>query len=292
MVANPRVWAAVPLIHFDRLMGIVILERPMIDRMLDWEDFDLLRLAGRQVASYLAEARGQEALSDAKRFDEFNRRFAFIIHDIKNLVSQLTLVARNAERHADNPAFRADMVATLRNSVDKMNDLLARLSQHNRGRAEEPRTVSLRAIADAVASARRGAHALHVEGRTDVLATADPARLELALAHLVQNAIDASDPASPVTIHVEQNEREAVLSVIDRGHGMSDEFVRNRLFRPFASTKEGGFGIGAYEARTLVTTMGGRLEVTSREGIGSRFDIVLPVASASTGIEPRKRHAS
>jgi len=142
MVATPRVWAAVPLIHFERLVGIVVLERPLVDRMLDWEDFDLLRLAGRQVASYLAEARGQEELLDAKRFDEFNRRFAFIMHDIKNLVSQLTLVARNAERHADNPQFREDMVATLKNSVLKMNDLLARLSQHNRGRTDEPRPVA------------------------------------------------------------------------------------------------------------------------------------------------------
>src|SRR5690606_3473343 len=100
----------------DRLVGAVLLARPEIGRQLDWEDFDLLRIVGRQVASYLAEAQSQEALSEARRFDEFNRRFAFIMHDIKNLVSQLSLVARNAERHADNPEFRVDMVATLKNS--------------------------------------------------------------------------------------------------------------------------------------------------------------------------------
>ena len=292
MIGSSRVWAAVPLLHFGKLTGVVVLERPVVDRMLDWEDFDLLRLAGRQVASYLAEARGQEELLDAKRFDEFNRRFAFIMHDIKNLVSQLTLVARNAERHADNPKFRADMIATLNISVDKMNDLLARLSQHNRGRTDGPRTVSLRAIADAVAANKRGGHPIHVDGRSDVLALADPLRLEQALAHIVQNAIDASEPAVPVAIGIERGEGRATLTVTDRGAGMSAEFVRSRLFRPFSSTKEGGFGIGAYEARTLIGAMGGRLDVTSREGMGSRFMIILPEATEDVAAEGPRRIAS
>jgi signal transduction histidine kinase len=102
---------------------------PPVRRPLDWEDFDLFRTAGIQAASYLAEARTQEALANAQRFDEFNRRFAFIMHDIKNLVSQLSLIIRNAERHADKPEFREDMIATLQSSVKKMNDLLARLSR-------------------------------------------------------------------------------------------------------------------------------------------------------------------
>jgi len=277
IIAEPRAWAAVPLVHFRRLVGIVLLERPRFDRTLDWEDFDLLRVAGRQAASYLAEARGQEALSDARKFDEFNRRFAFIMHDIKNLVSQLSLVARNAERHADNPEFRADMVATLKASVGKMNDLLARLSQHNLGRAEEPRPIALKALAEAVAAPRRGSHAVAVEGRADVIARADPARLEQALAHLVQNAIDASPADRPVTIRIVQRDGAAAVEVIDRGMGMTPEFIRTRLFKPFSSTKTGGFGVGAYEARALITAMGGRLEVESREGGGSCFSIVLPM---------------
>ena len=128
MLADDHAWAGIPLIHHDRLVGLVLLAAPDYRRPLDWEDFDLLRTAGRQAASSLAEAHGQAALSNAQRFEEFNRRFAFILHDVKNLVSQLSLVARNAERHADNAEFRADMVATLKSSVGKMNDLLARLA--------------------------------------------------------------------------------------------------------------------------------------------------------------------
>jgi putative PEP-CTERM system histidine kinase len=278
IIAEPRAWAIVPLVHFDRLAGLVLLERPAINRTLDWEDFDLLRVVGRQVASYLAEAQGQETLSDVKRFDEFNRRFAFIMHDVKNLVSQLTLVTRNAERHADNPEFRADMIATLQNSTARMNDLLARLSQHNKGRAEDPRPVAAGALVEEVAAAKRSLHPIVVAGDMAQLVLADPQRLEQALSHLVQNAIDASPPAEPVTIMIGRQYGEATITVSDRGCGMSAAFIREKLFKPFASTKDGGFGIGAYEARALIAAMGGRIKVESREGNGSRFIVILPVA--------------
>jgi putative PEP-CTERM system histidine kinase len=272
----------IPLVHFGRLAGVVILERPPIARMLDWEDFDLLRVVGRQVASYLAEARGQEALSDAQRFDEFNRRFAFIMHDIKNLVSQLSLVTRNAERHADNPEFRADMIVTLKNSTARMNDLLARLSQHNKARPEEPRAVALQPIAEAIAKAKRAAHPVVVSGTSGLRLCADPARLEQALSHLVQNAIDASPPTEPVSINPRVAGDEVAIDVIDAGTGMSPAFIRERLFKPFISTKDGGFGIGAFEARALIAAMGGRIEVASREGKGSRFTIFLPSVTEVT----------
>ncbi len=277
MMEDPRVWVGVPLIHFERLAGLVLLERPVIDRTLDWEDFDLLRIVGRQVASYLAEAQGQEALSEARRFEEFNRRFAFIIHDIKNLVSQLSLVARNAERHADNPEFRADMIETLQFSVGRMNDLLARLSQHNKGRPEDPHPVAIEDLIERVARSKRPQHAIITGADATVVAMADPNRVEQILMHLVQNAIDASPSTEPIQIMLRSEAGKAVIEVMDRGSGMSPDFIRNKLFKPFLSTKEGGFGIGVYEARSLAQAMGGRLDVESREGEGSLFRLVLPL---------------
>lgn len=286
IIVEPRAWIIVPLVHFDRLAGLVLLEHPPIKRTLDWEDFDLLRVVGRQVASYLAEAQGQEVLSDVKRFDEFNRRFAFIMHDVKNLVSQLTLVTRNAERHADNPEFRADMIATLQNSTARMNDLLARLSQHNKGRAEEPRPVAAGALVEGVAAAKRASHPIVVGGDMAQLIIADPVRLEQALSHLVQNAIDASPATEPVTIQLGTRHNEVTIAVSDHGIGMSAAFMRENLFKPFASTKDGGFGIGAYEARAIIAAMGGRIEVNSREGDGSSFIIFLPIAHETQGFSP------
>jgi putative PEP-CTERM system histidine kinase len=277
MLGEPSAWILVPLIHFDRLVGAVLLEQPAIGRGLDWEDHDLLRLAGRQVASYLAEARGQEALSDARRFDEFNRRFAFIMHDVKNLVSQLSLLARNAERHADNPDFRADMIATLQSSVGKMNELLARLSQHHRSHPQEPAPHALKPLIEAIA----GPRGIKVQGRPDIMALVDPARFHQAFGHLIQNAVEASPNDEPVEIILSRRDHDAMIELIDHGHGMSAEFIRSRLFHAFASTKDGGFGIGAFEARSLVTAMGGRIEVESQEGEGSRFTILLPTPTIS-----------
>jgi putative PEP-CTERM system histidine kinase len=284
-------WAGVPLVHAGRLLGLVILAHPTFRRPLDWEDYDLFRAAGIQAASYIAEARGQQALADSRRFDEFNRRFAFILHDIKNLVSQLSLVARNAERHADNPEFRADMIATLQSSVKKMNDLLARLSPGAVRDGEPLRPVSLERIAAHIAAAKANHHPVHVDGEQGLWVKADPAALEQALAHLVQNAIEASPSGRAVSIRLAERGGEAIVEVIDHGQGMSADFVRSRLFQPFVSTKEHGFGIGAYEARALVTAMGGRLEVDSREGEGSVFSLIFPRAENASVPEPRRMRA-
>ncbi len=267
-----------PLIHGDRLVGLVLLEHPLVRRPLDWEDFDLFRTVGIQAATYLAEAHTQDSLADARRFDEFNRRFAFIIHDIKNLVSQLSLVVRNAERHADKPEFREDMIATLRSSVKKMNDLLARLHRgSNNVEAEPVRAVPVGQAVAAVAEVKRRVHPVEAEGDRALAAVADPVRLEQAIAHLVQNAIDASPDGAPIRIGWGRRGGEAAIEIVDRGEGMSADFIRTRLFQPFASTKENGFGVGAFEARSLIAAMGGRIEVNSLPGVGSRFTVFLPL---------------
>ncbi|MBK6801348.1 MAG: PEP-CTERM system histidine kinase PrsK [Novosphingobium sp.] len=281
LLADPRAWAIVPLLHFDRQVGIVVLARPAQPRRLDWEDFDLLRVAGRQLASYLAEHNGQQALAEAARFDDFNRRIAFVMHDIKNLASQLSLLARNAELHADNPAFRADMLVTLRNSADKLNAMLARLSRYGASAIEGLEPVRADHVAQAVVAqfALRHPVSLVESAPCEVAAQREP--LEQVLLHLVQNAVDASPGGAPVFVRVSVDGLNGCIEVVDSGEGMSPEFVRSRLFKPFVSTKQGGFGIGAYEARELVRAMQGRLDVESREGLGSRFEVRLPLAEAA-----------
>jgi putative PEP-CTERM system histidine kinase len=287
VVGNRALWLGVPLVHLDGLAGVIMLERTLAPRLLNWEDYDLLRTLGRQAASYIAESSTQIALDEAAKFDEFNRRFAFIMHDIKNLVSQLSLVARNAERHADNPAFRADMVKTLQSSVGKMNDLLARLAQRPGSRGDPNwHPVALSALLAQVVEVKRNAHApLTLEGAADESVIGqrvqgDAGQLEQLFLHLVQNAIDASAADAPIRLTVETTGDEMIVTVADQGKGMSPRFIRQDLFQPFRSTKPGGFGIGAYEAREIARAHGGRLDVVSREGEGSTFTVVLPLARA------------
>ncbi len=286
-----RAWAGVPLIHAGKLAGLVILEHPTFRRPLDWEDFDLFRAAGIQAASYIAEAKGQQALADGRRFDEFNRRFAFIMHDIKNLVSQLSLVARNTERHADNPEVRADMIATLKASVKKMNELLARLSPGAARETEPPRPIRIEPLVEGVLASKRRAHPVVSSGDAGLVASGDAAGLEQALAHLVQNAVDASAPGVPVELRCFESGGDVAIEIVDRGPGMAEEFVQTRLFQPFVSTKESGFGIGAYEARALIQAMGGRLDVESSVGEGTRFTIILPAAEAPSALPYERMRA-
>lgn len=281
LLAEPRAWALVPLLHFERLVGAVVLARPPHARPLDWEDFDLLRVAGQQLASYLAEHSGQAALAEAARFDDFHRRIAFVMHDIKNLASQMALLARNAEQHAENPEFRADMLVTLRNSADKLNALLARLSRYGAPAIASLTPVRADDVAQTVVEQLRVRHPVTLVEREPVEVSAERGPLEQVLLHLVQNAIDASAADAPVFVRVAIEALHGVIEVTDSGTGMSPEFVRSRLFKPFDSTKQGGFGIGAYEARELVRAMQGRLDVESREGLGTRFTVRLPRADAA-----------
>lgn len=294
LLAEERAWALVPLLHFGRLMGVVVLGRPSFARTLDWEDFDLLRVVGRQLASYLAEQASQQALLEAARFEDFNRRIAFVMHDIKNLASQLDLLAHNAIRHAENPAFRADMLVTLRNASERLGALLARLSRYSAGGsvAESPTVVEIQPLLERVAAGYPGAcividadEPLH--GSILAIAGAEP--LEQVLRHLVQNALDVSATGQDVVLRASVSDIEAVIEVLDFGCGMSPEFIRASLFKPFVSTKPGGFGIGAFEARELVRAMRGRLEVESREGLGSRFVVRLPLAGRDDRLQPFQR---
>lgn len=289
---DSRAWALVPLVHFDRLVGVVVLARPAVARRFDWEDFDLLRIVGRQSASYLAENAVQGALAEAGRFDDFHRRIAFVMHDIKNLASQLSLLARNAERHADKPAFRDDMLVTLRNSADKLNGLLARLSRYGGGVVEKIEEIPAAEVARAAVARFCGSANVVLVECHDCTTMANREALEQVLVHLIQNGIDASPEGAPVFVNLVAEGLHARFEVMDAGAGMSPEFIRTRLFKPFDSSKPGGFGIGAFEARELVRAMRGRLEVESREGLGSRFIFRLPLAAAGEFVGSIRKVAS
>jgi len=292
LLDDPRAWAIVPLIHYDRLVGAVVLSQPELTRKLDWEDFDLLRVVGQQLASYLAENATQEALAEASRFDDFHRRIAFVMHDIKNLASQFSLLARNAELHAEKKAFRDDMIVTLRSSSEKLNAMIARLSRYGSGGVDRIEDVAADQVARAVVARFAGNSQVVLAECRPLRAMASRHSLEQVLVHLVQNALDASANGHPVFLSLVAEGHTARFEVVDSGSGMSPEFVRTRLFKPFVSTKSGGFGIGAFEARELVRAMRGSLEVDSREGIGSRFVVRVPLQAEQAADPTRNQEVA
>ena len=201
------------------------------------------------------------------------------MHDIKNLASQFGLLARNAELHADNPEFRADMLVTLRSSADKLNVLMARLSRYGAGSGEALCAFDIGEVIRNVVKHFDGNPQVGISECRGGVAVGNREALEQALIHLVQNAVDASPPRSPVFIGQSSDGMHALIEIVDSGHGMSPDFIRSRLFKPFVSSKQGGFGIGAFESRELIRAMHGRLDVESREGLGTRFVARLPLSS-------------
>ncbi|MDA5193578.1 XrtA/PEP-CTERM system histidine kinase PrsK [Govanella unica] len=283
--ADDRVWLVVPLLHYrDELIGFVVLEEPRVPRSLNWEDRDILKTVARQIASYVAEQGSEKALAESRQFDEFNKKFAFIMHDIKNLASQLSLMVKNADRHAGNPEFQRDMILTVRDSVGKMNGLLTRL---NRLRDSDGKTalvsVNLADLLKKLVGDRPSDKlGLTFSGDTAlVFVKADVAQLETVFGHLLQNALEAVGDRGRVDLSLGVQDGWAVAVVADNGPGMEETFVRDELFKPFRTTKENGYGIGAFESRQIVRSFGGRLDVDSAVGKGTVMTVRLPLIDHS-----------
>jgi putative PEP-CTERM system histidine kinase len=280
--AMPNVWLIVPLLAGDELVGFVLLARPRVDIDLNWEILDLLKTAGKQAASYLAYARATEALLEARKFESFNRMSAFVVHDLKNLVAQLQLLLRNAERHHGNPDFQRDMLETVEHVVDRMNQLMMQL-RSGETPIERPRPVDLAAIVRRVELSRAaGRSGLEIEAPPGVVVYGHEDRLERVIGHLVQNAFDASGENPRIVVRVARQGDDAVVEVSDWGRGMAPDFVRDRLFKPFQTTKTGGMGIGAYESQQYVNELGGQILVASVPDQGTSVRVLLrPVTSSA-----------
>lgn len=275
----PRVWLLVPLVLEERLVGVVVLVHARARRAFDWEDIDLLRAAGSQVAGTLAQAADARRLAEARQFEGFNRLTAFLMHDLKNIAAQQSLLLQNAERHKRNPAFVDDMLATVANSVRRIGHLLEQLrggaAPAAQGRVQLAAVIE-RAIGECRAQSPQPEFAPPGE---ELWVRADTEQLATVLGHVIRNAQDAAKAHGHVTLRLERRAAHAAIEIEDDGPGMDEDFIRNRLFRPFFTTKASrGMGIGAYQAREYVRSLGGTLHVDSTPGEGTVFAIELPLA--------------
>jgi putative PEP-CTERM system histidine kinase len=278
LVESRRLWLIVPLEHEDRLLGIVLLARPRAPQQLNWESLDLLKTASRQAASYVALEQAAKALAEARQFEGFNRLSAFVVHDLKNLIAQLSLVVRNADRHKHNPEFMEDAITTVRNSVERMSRLLAQLKSSVPGQRAD-RLVLEEVLGEAVEeyASVTPKPRLELGGIGPTVLYADRDRFVAVVGHVIQNALDAVGKDGNVAVRLARGDREVRIEVEDDGMGMDAEFLRERLFKPFDSTKGlAGMGIGAYECRDFVRSLGGRVDVVSAPGQGTSFSMILP----------------
>jgi putative PEP-CTERM system histidine kinase len=254
----PDAWLVVPLMFQEQLPGILLLKRSDLQASINWEDRDLLKTAGRQAASHLAQHLSSEALVEARQFEAFNRLSAYVIHDLKNILAQQSLMVSNAEKHKHNPEFIDDMVTTVRNSVKRMSNLMEQM-RSGAGQAIRETVQLPPLLEDAVAECQLHTPCpqLTIESGT-FLVECDSDRLHTVFVHLIQNAQDATDKAGRVEVRLKGENGCAMVEIKDDGIGMNADFIRNRLFKPFDSTKGlTGMGIGAFESRDFIRSLQG-----------------------------------
>ena len=251
----------------EQLTGFVLLAAPHAGAVLDWEVRDLLKTASRQAAAFLAQMQAAEALLEARKFDAFNRMSAFVVHDLKNIVTQLSLMMKNAKRLHDNPEFQQDMLLTVESSLEKMRQLMLQLRE-GEARPGGAVGVELAPIVAAPGRRRRGSAAARSScAQLERVATrGHDERVERVLGHVVQNAFDAT-PAERPRLAVELTRRSGQVQVSGRRHRPGHERATSsttRLFKPFSSTKTTGMGIGSYESFQYVRELGGRIDGRQR----------------------------
>lgn len=279
---NPQLRIISPLLQLDRLVGFAVLYDPPPPFELTYEDRDLLKTLGRHVATHIAQQDADRRLAESRQFEAYNRLTAFMMHDLKNSVAQLKLIVTNAQRHRHNPEFIDDAIGTIANTAERMTKLIEQLRGSTS--ADHHVTADLRELArTAVARCSYRSPVPVLEPGPPVMVIANAERLSVVIEHIVRNAQDATSENGKVSVSVGQTGREAQLLVEDSGAGMDADFLRNRLFRPFDSTKGSkGMGIGAYQVREYIRVLGGDVEVQSSPGQGTRFAVSLPVSGQAT----------
>ena len=282
LTGSSAAWLLVPLVSSGDLLGLILLYKAPGPPRLNYEDRDLLKTIGSHVAVHLAQAKSDNLLAEAQQFETYNRLTAFLMHDLNNLIAQQSLIVENAERHKRNPEFVDDAMSTIAGSVERMRRVMRQLKTGGSGSRAKP--TELKFVVSAAVdrcSAQRPVPILNLNG-IDARVAVNAEELTMVLAHLVRNAQDACAQGGDVEVSLRMSDGTATVTVTDTGTGMCAEFVRDRLFRPFDSTKGSqGMGIGAYQAREFARKLGGDIKVESAISRGTTIAMTLPLASGN-----------
>ena len=271
-----------PLMHGADLIGFMVLAAPPPPFNPTFEDRDLLKTVGRHVATHLAQHETDRQLADSRQFEAYHRLTAFVMHDLKNLAAQLSLIVSNAEKHKRNPEFVDDAISTIANSTGRMQRLIEQLQR--REVQTTVRRVSLGEVARRAVErcrVRRPEPAFEGDG-AEAFVEADQERLTMIVEHVIRNAQEATPDDGRVVVSIVPGDDWHAVVIADTGAGMSPEIIRDRLFKPFDTTKGSkGMGIGAYQVREYVQSLGGRVVVESREDERTRIELHLLAQTAN-----------
>lgn len=274
------IWILVPLIVEKRLVGILGLSRSYSGVPLSDEDYDLMKTIAKQAASSFLNVKLSQRLVSSKELETFHSFSTFLLHDLKNFVSMLSLVVENMNRNFDNPEFRKDALTSLSQTVDKMKRLMERLAALSRGPGLSYVPADLNELIQDALSEIGSAIKSRItkDFRQLPIVHVDPSQIKKVITNLILNAEEATIGSGQIHLTTSVEDETVTLSVSDNGCGMPPEFIENRLFKPFATTKANGFGIGLYQSKSILEAHGGKIQLHSQLGQGSTFKIYVPIA--------------
>lgn len=278
-----------PLLVAGQLLGLVFLGRKKDGKDYSFEDLSLLDTSCRQIAVATLQSLTWERLSESEKLESFHQMVSFVLHDLKSAVSTLSLLVSNASKLASDPEAYREGIDSIKRVSDRMKALIHKLSSDLGEGKPHLRKVDLVPIIEAVLSQTES----HNDGgvmvkrnfSSPVVVEVDPEMMERVIHNLIVNAYESMPSGGELGLSVFAEGGKVKLSVKDSGAGMSEEFIRNRLFRPFQSTKRRGLGIGLYQCRKLLESFGGKIEVRSSPHRGTEFLIWLPLVSEKEGGE-------
>ena len=282
-----------PLCTGDQVIGLLWLAGKRSDEDYSHEDLEFLAAMARQLAAALWFARLAEQLAETRQLESLHRLSSFVLHDIKNHVSGLSLVVDNARKHLGNPDFQRDALAVVERTVRSLKELMNQVAGMSRPNQVQPTSVVVRELVEEAAAASGLAPGeangvrFQVECHGAPAVRVDRQLIRRVLVNLLTNARESLSGSGEIAIRAEvepaNGDGTGVLSleVRDSGRGMSEEFIRTALFRPFATTKPAGLGVGLSQCKSIVEAHGGTIAVESRPGAGTTFAVRLPAGLAN-----------
>ena len=276
----------VPLISDKKVIGFLVLGDQLVPEKLTYEDYDLMKTLAKQASLAILNFRLSEELAETREITAVAKISSFIIHDLKNLTSNLSLLLDNSENYIRNPEFQTDMIETIKNTLNKMKNLIQKLKT-----IPEKRTLNIELadiniltgeVVEEISKTRQNTNIIY-HGYS-VMSMVDVEEIKKVVLNLILNALDAIDEKGTVEVESSIDGENVYIRIKDNGYGMTEEFINNRLFKPFSTTKKKGLGIGLYQCKQVIEAHGGRIEVNSEDGKGSAFTVYLPAAKVPASV--------
>jgi putative PEP-CTERM system histidine kinase len=274
-----RISFVVPLFDGKHIEGFITLGSVIDgDEVYIYEDYDLMKTIARQASLAILHQKLSEQITQSREIEAIGNVATFVAHDLKNQVSNISMIVENAPKHISNPDFQQDMLISLGNTVDKMQKLIANLKNLGEKELYTPQLVNLLKLVENTAALFTGSKII-VSG-TDQMVRVDVEEIQKVVMNLLVNAVESSVPDQQVVMEVGAAAGTPYIRVTDWGCGMTSAFIRTELFKPFRTSKNQGLGIGLYQSRQIIEAHGGRIEVASVAGSGSIFTVWLRNSSA------------